>query len=683
MSRGFPLHRIVGWLGPDRSVTERVALFATAAVIGPTFEPGLQPRSTLHQAIATGVVSAATLTSVTAAQSSIEAVGRIVTRSQRDTTSQATRVTFSIAANAVAAGVCFAAARVLRSRADESMRRGAVRTMAEVAGRTALLTTVATTLAGSANFLGKRYPKLDWINRVPVALPAGMVLTGMHIRHVRAQMAREENTSLDSVSVVPSAALSVAVGAGVWGLQVAERFVARVFADVTVKIAPRYEPLARPMGHLFSLSLLGGTLYVAYEYAVRAVEQGGAAVEPAYVDPPSSSFVSGGPGSVVTFESLSREGRRFANMALTRQEIEQIVQEPAVAEPIRVFIGLSAGPTIEDRVMLAMDELERTGAFERSILCLASPTGSGYINYVMAEALEFMARGDCAIATLQYSLRPSPMSLDRADVGVEQNRALLHSISGYLRGMPADRRPRLVLFGESLGAQTMLDAYRHRTVEALDRDGVAASLFLGTPAATQFVRSWRWDAVRVDPKQQLIEVDSFADYESLPHRDREGVRHVLLTHHDDPIPKFGLSLLVRKPEWLGDPDQRPAGVPRGTTWRPATTFVLTGVDMVNAMDVVPGTFGRRGHDYREDIPDFVRVLFGCHVSDEVFARIQHALREREREWAEKRVVSEQLARAREAVARELNAWGVSTDISISGALSDALSSVSPSSGSSS
>jgi uncharacterized membrane protein len=653
MSSRLTLQRIVGWLGPDRSVTERVALFATAAVIGPTFEPGLQPRATVHQAIATGVVSAVTLTSVTAAQSAIEAVGRVITRSRHDATSQATRVTFGVAANATAAGVCFAAARLLPARADESMRRGGARTVAEVAGRTAMLTTGATALAGSMKFLSERNPKLGWINRVPIALPAGMVITGIHIRRTRSTMARNKNSSLDAVSVFPSAALSAGVGAGVWSLQIAERFIARGFAAATMKVSPRYEPLAKPVGHLFSLSLLGGVLYVGYEYAVRAVEQGGAAVEPAYIEPPTSSYVSGGPDSLVTFDSLSREGRRFVNMALTRDEIQQVMGESAV-DPIRVFIGLSAAPTIEDRVMLAMDELERTGAFERSVLCLASPTGSGYINYVMAEAMEFMALGDCAIATLQYSLRPSPMSLDRTSIGVEQNRALLHSVSGYLRGMPADRRPRLVLFGESLGAQTMLDSYRHRRVEALNRDGVSASLFLGTPAATQFARSWRWDSVRIDPGHELVEVDSFADFEALPGNIREHVRHVLLTHHDDPIPKFGLSLLVRKPEWLGDPDKRPPGIPRATTWRPATTFVLTGVDMVNAMEVIPGEFGRRGHDYREDIPDFVRAIFGFSVTDELFERIQQALRTREREWAEKRVISEQLARAREAVTREIS-----------------------------
>ena len=48
--------RILGVLGPDRSLTERVALFAAAASVGPSFEPGLQPRKTRDQAIATGAI---------------------------------------------------------------------------------------------------------------------------------------------------------------------------------------------------------------------------------------------------------------------------------------------------------------------------------------------------------------------------------------------------------------------------------------------------------------------------------------------------------------------------------------------------------------------------------------------------------------------------------------------------
>ena len=129
-----------------------------------------------------------------------------------------------------------------------------------------------------------------------------------------------------------------------------------------------------------------------------------------------------------------------------------------------------------------MDELVRTGAFDRKVLCFASPTGSGYINYVMAEALEYLTLGDCAIATMQYSMLPSSMSLTRTGIAVEQNRDVMHAITGYLRGMPADKRPRFVLFGESLGALTMQDVWRRRTVEAMDRDFVHSSIFLGTPS---------------------------------------------------------------------------------------------------------------------------------------------------------------------------------------------------------
>jgi len=40
--------------------------------------------------------------------------------------------------------------------------------------------------------------------------------------------------------------------------------------------------------------------------------------------------------------------------------------------------------------------------------------------------------------------------------------------------------------------------------------------------------------------------------------------------------------------------------------------------------------------------------------------IERALRERELEWAQKRVVTEQVARAREALLREFKNWGVSS-----------------------
>jgi hypothetical protein len=135
---------------------------------------------------------------------------------------------------------------------------------------------------------------------------------------------------------------------------------------------------------------------------------------------------------------------------------------------------------------------------------------------------------------------------------------------------------------------------------------------------------------------------------------------VLISHYDDPIPKFGTNILLRRPWWLGPPEQRPPGVPRSSRWRPGVSFVLTGIDLVNAMEVVPGTFGRRGHDYREDIARFVSGAYDLPVTADQMRSIEAALRERELTWAQKRVVTEQVARAREALLREFKNWGVSS-----------------------
>ncbi len=597
--------RLLGTLGPDRSLTERVALFAAAASVGPTFEPGLQPRRTVDQAIATGVISAATLSAVTVAQSAIESVGRIMTGGRTDAASASARLAFTVGSNVLIGAVAEGLARSLPPREDEKMRRGLLRVAANRTARVAAISAGLSAVIGSSDLAVQANANRRWMTRIPLALPAGIAVSAWHINRTHRHAAEAGDETIANVSIATSVGIATGVGAGVIGLQAVERLIAAGVSTVVSRAAPNYDVVSNPIGHAVALTLLGGGLYAGYEYAVRRVEQGGAAVEPAYQLPPTSSMVSGGPGSGVPFDSLSREGRRFVNMVLTRDEIEQVMGAPAVADPVRVFVGLDTAPEVEDRVDMVMDELVRTGAFQRDVLCFASPTGSGYINYVLAEALEYMTRGSSAIVTMQYSLLPSPMSLTRTGLAVEQNRDLMHAITGYLRGMDPAARPRFVLFGESLGALTMQDVWRHRTVEAIDRDFVHSSIYLGTPSATEFAKSWRLNPQKVDPNGQIAEVDNFGQYLDLPEEHRSRVRHVLISHYDDPIPKFGTNILLRQPWWLGPADQRPPGLPRSTRWRPGTTFVLTGVDMVNAMDVIPGTFGRRGHDYREDIARFV------------------------------------------------------------------------------
>jgi uncharacterized membrane protein len=652
------LGRLVGALGPDRTLPERVAMFAAAASVGSSFEPGLQPRKTIDQAIATGLISAVTLSAVTVTQSGIESVGRGLTRGRSDNASALARLLFSVGTNVVVGAAAYGLARALPPQEAEKSRRGLLRTAAHGTARVATVGAALSTAIGTIDLLAESAPQTRWVSRIPVALPAGIAISAWKIHRVHTKAAEAHDTTIADVSTRNSVGIAIGVGAGVLTLQAGERVIAHGVARGLARIAPAYDVVSNPIGHVVSLAVLGAGMYAGYEYAVRRVENGAAAVEPAYDSPPTSPLVSGGPGSPVSFESLSREGRRFVNMTLTQDEISTVMGEPAVADPIRLFVGLDSASLMEDRVDLLLDEMVRTKAFERKVVCFVSPTGSGYINYVMAESLEYLTRGDCAIVTMQYSLLPSSMSLTRTSLAVDQNRSIMHAISGYMRGMDPAKRPRLVAFGESLGALTMQDIWAHRSVEAMERDFIHSSLYVGTPSATQFAHHWRISPEKIDPQGKLIELDNFGDFLDLPADRQQVIRHVLVSHYDDPIPKFGTNLLMRRPWWLGPADLRPPRVPRSAEWAPWTTFVLTAIDLLNAMEVVPGTFGRRGHDYREDIPRFVSQAYDLPITADQLLRMERALRERELVWAQKRVVTEQVARAREAVMREIKTWNV-------------------------
>ena len=112
--------------------------------------------------------------------------------------------------------------------------------------------------------------------------------------------------------------------------------------------------------------------------------------------------------------------------------------EPAQATPIRAYVGLESAPTEQERVDLAMRELERTGAFDRSWLMIASPTGTGYVNYAAVSILEFLTRGRLRDVAMQYSARPSPLSLDRVERRPAARAMLCAAIARAARPVPAE-----------------------------------------------------------------------------------------------------------------------------------------------------------------------------------------------------------------------------------------------------
>jgi uncharacterized membrane protein len=348
---------------------------------------------------------------------------------------------------------------------------------------------------------------------------------------------------------------------------------------------------------------------------------------------------------------MGREGRRHAlafvrpapvpaserpeGVADMELSIATVMGEPAKATPIQVYIGLDSAPTHRERVALAMAELDRTHAWDRSLLMLVSPTGTGYVNYCAIAAAQYFTRGDMASVTLQYSKRPSPLSLGKVRGAREQNRLLWLSILKRVRDMPPERRPKVVLFGESLGAWTSQDALLNWGTLGPQALGIDRALWIGTPHGSEWAREVSVNpAEDVDPSLVAV-VNDFGQIEAMGSEAREALRYVLLSHDNDGVTKFGSSLFAHRPPWLGPDRPRiqdvagasPRGIPASMRWRPITSFFQTFIDMKNAQ--IPGAFRAWGHDYRPDLPVFIREVFDLDATDTQVDAVRKAVEERE------------------------------------------------------
>src|SRR5690606_5459286 len=75
---------------------------------------------------------------------------------------------------------------------------------------------------------------------------------------------------------------------------------------------------------------------------------------------PPTPLRSGGTGSLVAWEDLGRFGREFVSLPAVRGGVP----------PIRVYAGLRSAADLRQRAELVVAELERTGAFQRGVVCV-------------------------------------------------------------------------------------------------------------------------------------------------------------------------------------------------------------------------------------------------------------------------------------------------------------------------
>jgi len=106
--------------------------------------------------------------------------------------------------------------------------------------------------------------------------------------------------------------------------------------------------------------------------------------------------------SLVPWQSIGRQGKDFITSGPTKEQLSEYSGQSA-QHPLRVYVGLRSRKTAPERAQLALEELKRVGGFKRSLLVVATPTGTGWLDPGATDTLEYLHGGDTAIVSMQYS----------------------------------------------------------------------------------------------------------------------------------------------------------------------------------------------------------------------------------------------------------------------------------------
>lgn len=297
--------------------------------------------------------------------------------------------------------------------------------------------------------------------------------------------------------------------------------------------------------------------------------------------PPESPLRSAGPDSEAEWDELGHEGRRFLTRGPDAAAIAELAPDDAT-EPIRVYVGRASADTAPARVEMAMAELERFGAFDRAAVLVVVPTGTGWVNEQIVQPVEYLRGGDVATVAVQYSHLPSPLAYlaEEAAAG-DTGTALIGAVRSRIDELPADRRPDLLVGGESLGSVGGSTAFTSLEDLLARTEG---SLWIGPPETMHLRREAERERRPGSPQIRPVVGDGedivFANRAS----DLEGTspRSVFLQQADDPIVWWDWATALAEPDWLGEPLD-PAVNP-AMSWTPVTTFLNLAVDMAVSND---------------------------------------------------------------------------------------------------
>jgi len=341
-----------------------------------------------------------------------------------------------------------------------------------------------------------------------------------------------------------------------------------------------------------------------YDRVVRTLDESYETAQKLFSDapePPTDPAKSGSAKSLIDWPAMGQPGRDFVTSGPDAEAIARFTGAAAL-DPIRVYVGRADGPTPQARAELALAELRRVGAFEREVLIVASPTGTGWMDPGAHDPVEYMHGGNIATVSAQYSYLQSPLALIlETETGLEQATALLETVHDYWKTLPRDERPRLYVHGLSLGAWSSMHA---TNLFRLVGDPIDGAFWAGPPfpsALWNYVQRARnpgspWVLPEIGDGSMVRYADNTADA-SDAEADWGAMRIVFLQYSSDPIVFFEPRSFWRAPVWMTEPPAADASAHR--RFVPIVTQFQLALDMALGFGTPPG----HGHAYHA--PDYI------------------------------------------------------------------------------
>ena len=337
---------------------------------------------------------------------------------------------------------------------------------------------------------------------------------------------------------------------------------------------------------------------------------------------PQSSEFSGSPTSAINWNGLGEKGREFVASAPTAVSIHAYSGTDS-QQPSRLYAGLESAPTLQERVQLLVQELNRTKAGNRKAVLIAIPTGSGGINAKSVQSVEYLFNGDTTTLGIQYSYLPSWLSFLADQETARQNgQVLTEAVYDWWSNLPADNRPKLLMYGESLGTLGADGAFSGPSDMANRMSGV---LLAGPPNAnhlwSEIVAGRDMGSREVLPTYQNGKVVRFNDgtfrFATKPTNQTWGTSRIgFIQHASDPVVWGSLALFLHQPDWLKEP--RGSDVLPNMRWYPFVTGWQMALDLPFAFGATPG----HGHRYDNSLTGGWEDILNIHPSPEKSQQLQ-------------------------------------------------------------